>query len=102
VLAHPAHYEGFGLTPLESMACGTPVVSSSASSLPEVVGEAALLVDPGDVQGWTDALDRVLHDPGVASDLRRKGVVRAAEFTWEKAGARTWRVLERTARVSGP
>ena len=97
VLAHPAHYEGFGLTPLESMACGTPVVSSNAASLPEVVGEAALLVNPADVDGWTAALERVLHDPGVASDLRRKGVVRAAEFTWEKAGARTWRVLERAA-----
>ena len=96
VLAHPAHYEGFGLTPLESMACGTPVVCSDAASLPEVVGDAALLVDPADVEGWTAALERVLHDPGVASDLRRKGVVRAAEFTWEKAGARTWRVLERT------
>jgi glycosyltransferase involved in cell wall biosynthesis len=96
-LAHPAHYEGFGLTPLESMACGTPVVCSNAASLPEVVGDAALLVDPTDVEGWTAALDRVLHDPGVASDLRRKGIVRAAEFTWEKAGARTWRVLERTA-----
>jgi glycosyltransferase involved in cell wall biosynthesis len=99
LLAHPAHYEGFGLTPLESMACGTPVVCSNAASLPEVVGEAALLVDPADVSGWTAALDRVLHDPGVASDLRRKGIVRAAEFTWEKAGARTWRVLERTARA---
>jgi glycosyltransferase involved in cell wall biosynthesis len=97
VLAHPAHYEGFGLTPLESMACGTPVVCSNAASLPEVVGDAALLVDPADVEGWTAALERVLHDPGVASDFRRKGVVRAAEFTWEKAGARTWRVLERTA-----
>ena len=61
-LAHPALYEGFGLTPLESMACGTPVVSSNAASLPEVVGDAALLVDPADVEGWTAALDRALHD----------------------------------------
>jgi glycosyltransferase involved in cell wall biosynthesis len=98
-LAHPAHYEGFGLTPLESMACGTPVVSSDAASLPEVVGDAALLVDPADVDGWTDALDRVLHDPGVASDLRRRGVIRAAEFTWAKSASRTWRVLETTAAL---
>ena len=96
-LAHPAHYEGFGLTPLEAMACGTPVVCSSAASLPEVVGDAALLVDPADVEGWTAALDQVLHDPGVATDLRRRGVLRAAEFTWERAAARTWRVLQATA-----
>ena len=96
-LAHPAHYEGFGLTPLEAMACGTPVVCSDAASLPEVVGDAALLVDPRDAEGWTAALDRVLHDPGLASDLRRKGILRAAELTWERAGARTWRVLKATA-----
>jgi len=98
-LAHPAHYEGFGLTPLESMACGTPVVSSDAASLPEVVGSAALLVNPTDVEGWTDALDRVLHDPGLASDLRRRGILRAAEFSWAKAASRTLRVLEATAAL---
>ncbi len=98
-LAHPAHYEGFGLTPLESMACGTPVVSSDAASLPEVVGSAALLVNPTDVEGWTDALDRVLHDPGLASDLRRRGILRAAEFSWTKAASRTLRVLEATAAL---
>ncbi len=99
LLAHPAHYEGFGLTPLESMACGTPVVCSSAASLPEVVGEAALMVSPADAAAWTAAIDRVLHDPGLASDLRRRGILRAAEFTWEKAGARTWRLLEATAAL---
>jgi glycosyltransferase involved in cell wall biosynthesis len=98
-LAHPALYEGFGLTPLESMACGTPVVSSTAASLPEVVGGAALLVNPADVDGWTNALDRVLHDPGLASDLRRRGVLRAAEFSWAKTASRTWRVLEATAAL---
>ena len=96
-LAHPAHYEGFGLTPLEAMACGTPVVCSSASWLPEVVGDAALLVDPDDVEGWTDALDRVLHDPGVATELRGRGVLRAAELSWERAGSRTLRVLQSVA-----
>ena len=96
-LAHPAHYEGFGLTPLEAMACGTPVVCSNASSLPEVVGDAALLVDPVDVEAWTAALDRVLHDPGLAGDLRRRGILRAAELSWERTGARTLRVLRTTA-----
>ncbi|HEY8759517.1 MAG TPA: glycosyltransferase family 1 protein [Candidatus Dormibacteraeota bacterium] len=98
-LAHPAHYEGFGLTPLESMACGTPVVCSNAASLPEVVGDAALLLAPADVDGWTEALDRVLHDPGIASDLRRRGILRAAEFSWAKTASRTWRVLESTAAL---
>jgi glycosyltransferase involved in cell wall biosynthesis len=94
-LAHPAWYEGFGLTPLEAMACGTPVVVSSSSSLPEVVGEAGLLVDPGDVDGWAEALGRVCDDAGLRADLRRRGLRRAAEFTWERAAARTWRVIER-------
>lgn len=94
-LAHPAWYEGFGMTVLEAMASGTPVVCSSASSLPEVAGEAALLVDPGDVEGWRDALQRVLGDAEVAADLRRRGLERAREFTWSGAARQTWGVLER-------
>jgi glycosyltransferase involved in cell wall biosynthesis len=94
-LAHPAWYEGFGLTPLEAMACGTPVVVSSASSLPEVVGDAGLLVDPADVEGWTEALDRVSSDADLHADLRRRGILRAAEFTWARAAQRTWRVMHR-------
>jgi glycosyltransferase involved in cell wall biosynthesis len=74
-------------------------VSSNAASLPEVVGDAALLVDPADIDGWTDALDRVLHDPGLASDLRRRGILRATEFSWAKTASRTWRVLESTAAL---
>ena len=97
-LAHPAWYEGFGLTPLEAMACGTPVVVSNASSLPEVVGGAGLSVDPGDVRAWTEALEQVFGDPALAGELRRKGLLRAAEFSWETAAERTWRVIERAAR----
>ena len=97
-LAHPAWYEGFGLTPLEAMACGTPVVCSGASSLPEVVGDAALLVDPGDANAWREALERLLETPELASDLRHKGLLRAAQFTWDSAAERTWRVIERAAR----
>jgi glycosyltransferase involved in cell wall biosynthesis len=92
-LAHPAWYEGFGLTPLEAMACGTPVVASDASSLPEVVGDAGLLVPPADVEGWTAALARVCGDEEAAAGLRRRGLARAAEFTWQRAAARTWQVL---------
>ncbi|HEV2953211.1 MAG TPA: glycosyltransferase family 1 protein, partial [Candidatus Dormibacteraeota bacterium] len=81
VLAHPAWYEGFGFTPLEAMACGIPVVVSNSSSLPEVVGDAARLVPPDDVDGWKSALEEVLTDPEVATDLRRRGISRARDFT---------------------
>jgi glycosyltransferase involved in cell wall biosynthesis len=97
-LAHPAWYEGFGLTPLEAMACGLPVVTSSASSLPEVVGDAGLLVDPADVDGWAEALERVCEDLDLAATLRRRGVLRSAEFTWSRAAQRTWRVMDRVMR----
>ncbi len=98
-LAHPAWYEGFGLTPLEAMASGTPVVVSDASSLPEVVGDAGLLVDPADVEGWTHALERVCGDTELHATLRRRGILRAAEFSWSRSAQRTWRVME---RVAGP
>lgn len=97
-LAHPAWYEGFGLTPLEAMACATPVVCSSSSSLPEVVGDAAVLVDPGDVEGWTAALERVTGEAALRNDLARHGVLRAAGFTWDRTAERTWSALSRAAR----
>ena len=85
VFAYPSLYEGFGLPPLEAMACGTPVVTSNTSSLPEVVGEAGIMVDPHDVQSLADALERVLTDPALASTLRERGLERARRFTWERA-----------------
>ncbi|MGH7903403.1 MAG: glycosyltransferase family 4 protein [Candidatus Dormibacteraceae bacterium] len=94
-LAHPAWYEGFGLTALEAMACGVPVIASDRASLPEVVGDAGLLVPPDEPERWREALERVLREPEVASDLRRRGILRAAEFTWTTAAARVWRALER-------
>jgi glycosyltransferase involved in cell wall biosynthesis len=97
-LAHPAWYEGFGLTPLEAMACGTPVVCSDASSLPEVVGDAALLVDPGDVGGWRAALERVLGDAGLRAELSRKGLARASRFSWERTADGIWGALEEAVR----
>lgn len=96
-LAHPAWYEGFGLTPLEAMACGCPVVCSGSSSLPEVVGDAGLLVAPGDADAWRRAFERVRDDPDLPAELRRKGLLRAAEFTWEKAAAQTWTAIETVA-----
>ena len=85
----PSLYEGFGLPPLEAMASGTPVVTSNVSSLPEVAGDAAVLVDPYDVASIVDGMQRVLGDPALASDLRRKGLERARDFSWERSVART-------------
>ncbi|MDQ6922314.1 MAG: glycosyltransferase, partial [Candidatus Dormibacteraeota bacterium] len=84
----------FGLTPLEALACGTPVAASSAASLPEVVGDAGLLVDPADVEGWTLALQRLLDDASLRQELRRRGLSRAAEFSWRRAAGDTWKVLD--------
>src|SRR5882672_10236637 len=89
VFVFPSLYEGFGLPPLEAMASGTPVVTSNVSSLPEVAGDAALLVDPYDVGSIVDGVRRVLTDPQLAAELRRKGLVRARDFSWERSVSRT-------------
>lgn len=88
-LAFPSRYEGFGLPPLEAMAFGTPVVTSSAASLPEVVGDAALVVSPGDVGALGDALARVLADASLAGRLSEAGRARAAAFTWQHTAEAT-------------
>jgi glycosyltransferase involved in cell wall biosynthesis len=97
-LAFPTRYEGFGLPVLEAMACGTPVVTSNISSLPEVVGGDAILVDPADDGSIADGLRRVLEDDGLRDHLRRAGPARAARFTWDEAARRTAAVLRRAAR----
>jgi glycosyltransferase involved in cell wall biosynthesis len=91
-LVHPAFYEGFGLPPLEAMACGTPVVVSNVSSLPEVVGDAALLVNPENDEEITVALWRLLTEPALWEELREKGLCRAAAFSWERAAQQTMAV----------
>ena len=96
VFAAPSRYEGFGLGPLEAMACGTPVVCANASSLPEVVGDAALLVAPDNVTGWANALWRVLADAPLRAELRARGLQRAALFSYEKAARETVAIFEQT------
>ncbi len=100
-LAHPAYYEGFGLTPLEAMACGTPVVVSNVSSLPEVVGDAALLIDPNNDEELAVALHRVLTDETLRASLREKGLARARTFSWERTAEETLAVYQRTFQPAG-
>jgi glycosyltransferase involved in cell wall biosynthesis len=87
-------YEGFGYQPLEAMASGAPVIASSASSIPEVVGDAGLLCDPRSPDAIAAALVRVLEEPGLAAAMREKGLARAATFTWERTAREFAEVLD--------
>jgi glycosyltransferase involved in cell wall biosynthesis len=86
-LLHPSFYEGFGNPLAEAMACGCPVVTSNVSAMPEVTAGAALLGDPGDFMSFAYALRRVFEDSGLAGDLRRRGLARAAELSWSRFAA---------------
>lgn len=94
-VAFPSEFEGFGLPALEGMACGAPVVCSNTSSLPEIAGDAALLVDPTDTPAITAALRRTLCETDLVDDLRRRGLGQAARFSWQRAAAETVQVYER-------
>src|SRR5687768_16176312 len=97
VFVFPSLYVGFGLPPLEAMASGTPVITSNTSSMPEVTGGAAVLVDPYDVGSIVDGVRRVLTDPSLAAALRRKGPLRAREFSWARSVAKTRELYEAVA-----
>src|SRR3979411_1338984 len=94
VLAHPAWHEGFGLPPLSAMACGTPVVVSVPSLPPEVVDDAGIVVSAGDANAWRETLEKVIGDTDLAADLRHRGILRAAQFSWARAAHQTWRAID--------
>jgi glycosyltransferase involved in cell wall biosynthesis len=103
-LLFPSFYEGFGLPLLEAMAAGAPVVASNTSSMPEVIGDAGVLLAPSDHQGMADAVGRILADPLRRRELVSRGRERAAAFSWERAAKRVVDILWETAEgsVSGP
>lgn len=98
VFAYPSLYEGFGLPVLEAMQCGAPVITTNVSSLPEVAGDAALLVTPDDVRGLTAALRRVLAEPGLREELRGRGFKRAQCYSWRKTAEMTAEVYHLVCR----
>ncbi len=83
------------------MACGTPVICSNTSSLPEVAGDAALMLDPLDVEGLAAAMERVLGDPALREEVRGKGLAQAGKFSWERTARETMRVYESVVRSLG-
>ena len=91
---YPSLYEGFGLPPLEAMACGTPVLTANVTAMPEVVGDAGLLVDPYNVEAIAHGIRRLVEDSALREELRKKGLERAKQFTWERTAELTWAVLE--------
>lgn len=100
LVVYPSLYETFGLPPLEGMASGVPVVASNIAAIPEVTGDAALLVDPTDEEALAEAIWHVLSSPAQRDEMTRRGKERAAAFTWQRTAAETIRVYQRVARES--
>jgi len=88
LFVYPSLYEGFGFPPLEAMACGVPVITSNSSSMPEVVGDAAILIDPRDAGSLAKAMRDLLDNPALRQDLKQRGLLRAKQFTWRKTATR--------------
>ena len=100
--AYPSYFEGFGLPILEAMKCGTPVIAGNRTSLPEVAGDAAILVDPFDESAMASAFARLLKNPDYRAELRVKGLERAAAFSWRNTALLTLQAYERAAQASKP
>jgi glycosyltransferase involved in cell wall biosynthesis len=94
IFAFPSLDEGFGMPLLEAMAAGTPIVTSNCSALPEVAGDAALLVAPGDTAALAGALHDLTGNVELRRDLAQRGISRARSFTWEEAVEQTWQVYQ--------
>ena len=95
---YPSRFEGFGLPVLEAMACGTPVVTSNHGALAELVGDAAMVVDPGNVEALAEAMTRVLTDATLAADLGRRGLERSRQYSWAETARRTLAIYHEVAR----
>jgi glycosyltransferase involved in cell wall biosynthesis len=102
VFTFPSLYEGFGLPVLEAMACGTPVLCSNSSSLPEVAGEAALLIVPTDIREWTQALAQITHNTSLQTDLRERGIKQAMRYTWEATARQTYDIYKQALVLHRP
>ena len=96
---YPSYFEGFGLPPLEAMQCGAPVITGNLTSLPEVVGDAGLQVNPFDARALAEVLRRVLDNPDLRARLRVKGFAQAKRFTWRETARRTLQVYQQAAQV---
>jgi len=99
-LIYPSIYEGFGLPPLEAMACGVPVIASEVSSLPEVVGDTGLLINPHDDEGLAQAIQKMITDSDIRQQLSQKALARSAEFTWDKCARQTVDVYRQALNAS--
>jgi glycosyltransferase involved in cell wall biosynthesis len=96
-LVYPSRYEGFGLPVLEAMACGTPVIASRAASIPEVLGDAGILLDPDDEPGWAEAIAEIMSDEWQKGRMRKAGLARAKEFTWARTASITLEAYRQVA-----
>ena len=98
VFAFPSSYEGFGWPPLEAMRCGIPVVASNAGSLPEVLGDAAVAVEPGNVKGLAEAITSLLENQSFHTEMSARGLRKAASYTWERTAIQTEQIYQRIMR----